>query len=77
MTVTVVVLPLALVALIYVGGEEVTLAVGATVSTRNVVRLGLATRATPLISVTWSGTKLTVYVPCGLAPQVPDGAVIV
>ncbi len=77
MTVKLVVLPPALAASI-VGGAVVKVAVGATVSTVNVARLGLAATAlTPAVSVTWLATRLTVYVPCVLAPQLAAGALIV
>ena len=70
-----VLLPLPLVELI-VGAASVTETVGATVSTTNVERLALAAMLFPARSLTVV-PRLTVYVPCALADQLAEGAVIV
>ena len=52
-------------------------AVGATVSTTNVPKESTPATPLPLMSWTLPATKLIVYVPRVLAPQLEEGAVIV
>src|SRR5436309_1719124 len=58
-------------------GAVVSAAVGATVSTLKEVRLALAATLLPATSLTELATRLTVYVPCALLPQLLPGAVMV